>query len=161
MAIKTLKNINGNNWLGFLLGTDTLKYQSRAFNVQVNFTGGAQATWNAAHTSQWSFTPSNNRITFSAIGDTTMNGFNNVSGWGVNRYGQSFTTYYTGAYVSNTYCGLWRPIAGELIHNVNSANYTFTLGVDQSGNPSTLDCAYGFKVSWLYNGNSASVVLSY
>ncbi len=161
---KTLKNINGNNWLGFLLGTDTLKYQSRAFNVHVDFTGGAQATWNAAHTTQWVYKPSGisgPQIDFSAIGDTSFNGFNNISGWGVNRYGQSFTTYYTGAWNSNTYCGLWRPVSGELIHNVNSANYTFTLGVNQSGSPSTLDCAYGFKVSWLYNGTPVSVVLSY
>src|SRR6185436_13706141 len=98
---KTLKNINGNNWLGLLLGTSTLKYQSRAFNVAVTFNNNLSATWNTAHVTEWSYTPSAASpysskeafITFTAIGDTTLNGFNNVCAWGINRFGQNFTTY--------------------------------------------------------------------
>ena len=36
-----------------------------------------------------------------------------------------------------------------------------SIGLDQSGNPTTLSCAYGYKVSWTSGTNSASVVLSY
>ncbi len=167
-GIKTLKNINGNNWLGFIAGTATLKYQSRAFNVLVTFDNGSTATWNTAHITQWSYTPASSSayniayITFTATGDTTLNGFNNVSAWGTNRFGNPFTRYYTNTLVSNTYCGLWRPNAGEIVHNVNSKNFTLTCGVDQSGNPTPYACAYGFKVSWVDgNGNNQSVILSY
>jgi outer membrane murein-binding lipoprotein Lpp len=164
---KTLKNINGNDWLGFLLGTSTLKYQSRAFNVSVTF-NNASATWNTAHLTEWKYTPLASSsyheayITFTAIGDTSLNGFNNVSAWGVNRFGQNFTTYYNSSILSNTYCGLWRPNQGELVHSVNSSNFTLSLGVDQGGNPTPYDCAYGYKVVWTNsNGNTGTVIISY
>jgi hypothetical protein len=159
-GVKTRKNINGNNWLGFILGTSTLKYQERAFNIAVTF-NNAQATWNTAHITEWSYNPSTTNITFTALGDTTLNGYNYVSAWGVNRFSQNFTTYYHASIVSNTYCGLWRPNSGELVHHVNNSDFTLTLGVNQSGNPTTLDCAYGYKVTWVSNGLTGSVVLSY
>jgi hypothetical protein len=160
-GIKTLKNLNGNNWLGFLFGTATLKYQERAFNIAVTF-DNASATWNTAHITEWSYTPASQKITFTAIGDTSLNGYSNVSAWGVNRFGKNFTTNYNSQIVSNTYCGLWRPNSGELVHHVDNADYTLTLGVDQSGNPTTLDCAYGYKVAWTStNGVAGSIILSY
>ena len=160
-GIKTLKNVYGNNWLGLLQGTATHKYQSRAFNVDVLFDNGTHATWNTAYITEWSYTPVDAKITFTATGDTIVNGFSNVSAWGINRNNQNFTTYYNQAILSNTYCGLWRFNKGELVHHVNNADFTLTLGVDQSGNPTPYTCAYGYKVTWTANGNSASVILSY
>jgi hypothetical protein len=52
--------------------------------------------------------------------------------------------------------------SGELVHNVNGGNYILTCGVDQNGNPTPYDCAYGFKVTWTdANGATQSVILSY
>lgn len=167
-GVKTLKNINGNDWLGFLASTVTLKYQERAFNIAVTFDNNVSATWNSARITQWNFIHANanpnisiNHIAFSASGDTTLNGQSNTDSWGVNRFGDSFVTHYNSPLVSNTYCGLWRFNSGELVHNVNTNNFTLTLGVDQGGNPTPYTCAYGFKVSWSINNNSNSVVLSY
>lgn len=160
-GVKTLTNINGNDWLGFLFGTASLKYKERALNVQVVFDNGLQATWNSARTTQWSYTPANQRINFTANGDTVINGFNTVDSWGVNRYSQPFTTYYVSPWQSNSYCGYWRPVSGEFTHSVNASDFNFKLGVDQNGNTSTLNCAYGFKVTWTKDGNTNSVVLSY
>lgn len=158
---KTLKNINGNNWYGFILGISNLKYQERMFNMAVSFDNNLSATWNSARITEWSYVPSSSKINFTASGDTTMNGFTNVDNWGINRYGDNFTTYYNTPIVSNTYCGLWRFNAGELVHNLPQGEFTLTLGVDQSGNPTPYTCAYGYKVAWDVNGNSNSVVLSY
>jgi hypothetical protein len=160
-GVKTLKNINGNNWLGFLLGTSALKYLSRAFNVNVTFNDGSGATWNTAHVTEWSYVPAETKIVFTATGDTSLNGFSNVQGWGTNRYGYSFTSYFNTGLLSNTYCGLWRFNAGEWVHNVNGSVFTLTLGVDQSGNPTPYACAYGYKVTWQHDGKTHSVVLSY
>lgn len=164
-GVKTLKNINGNDWLGFLSSTSTLKYQERAYNIQVLFNSGATAIWNSARISEWSYDPSGPgglpKIDIAFNGDTVLNGFTNVDSWGINRYGNPFTTYYTTPWISNTYCGLGRPIAGQLTHNVSSSNFVLTLGVDQNGNPSPYDCAYGFKVNWSVNGNTYVSVLSY
>lgn len=161
---KTLTNVNGHNWLTFLAGTSTFKYRSRAYDVNVTYNDGSTAVWNQTCITEWLYTPTGNHapyLTFTSNGDSTVNSYSNSSMWGTNRYGEAFTTYYTTPIVSNTYCGLWRPNTGELIHHVNTSDFALTLGVDQSGNPTTLDCAYGFKVSWTSNGNSNSVVLSY
>jgi len=164
-GVKTLKNINGNDWLGFLMSTNTLKYQERAFNVLVLFNNGSTATWNSARTSEWSYDPNGPggvpKIDITFNGDTTLNGFPAVDSWGINRFGYGFTTYYNAPWVSNTYCGLGRPNSGQLTHNVNSANFILTLGVDQNGNPTPYDCAYGYKVSWTLNGNTHVTILSY
>ncbi len=161
-GVKTLKNLDGHNWLGFLLGSSDFRYQERAFNVNVTFDDGSVAIWNSARITQWHYIPSETKITFTAQGDTSVNGFSSVDSWGTNRYGDAFTTYYTENLISDTYCGLWRPNAGELVHNIPQGDFTLTLGVDQSGNPTPYACAYGYKVSWQgASGNNASVVLSY
>lgn len=164
-GVKTLTNINGNDWIGFFAGTKTLKYRSRALNLQVSFDNGANATWNHVRVNEWSYDASGPggfpKYDFTSSGDTTVNGFTNVDSWGVNRYGNTFTTYYTNPWASNSYCGFWRPVSGYYTHNVNSSNFVLQLGVDQNGNPSTLDCAYGFKVTWSANGNTYVRILSY
>lgn len=53
-GVKTLKNINGNNWIGFLQGNATLKYQERAFNIAVTYDNGSGAVWKSARMTQWS-----------------------------------------------------------------------------------------------------------
>lgn len=163
-GVKTLANINGHDWLSFLAGTQTHQYQERAYNVDVDFNNGASAVWNSARRTTWSFSPSSNvgpKFNFECTGDTSINGLSNVDMWGVNRFGESFTTHYTAPWRSNSYCGFWRPVSGSLTHNVGNRQYQLDLGVDQSGNPSSLNCAYGFKVTWTINGNSASRVFSY
>jgi hypothetical protein len=163
-GVKTLKNINGNNWLGFLQGTATLKYQERAFNINVLYDNGATALWNSARMTQWTYTPTgptSPKINFTVNGDTTLNGFPNVDSWGVNRFSQNFTTYYDIPLVSNTYCGLWRPNAGKLTHHVSNSDFILDLGVDQNGNPTPYQCAYGFKVTWSINGNTFVRILTY
>jgi hypothetical protein len=167
-GVKTLKNINGNDWFGFVAGTSTLKYQERALNVNVTLDNNLSATWNSARVTEWNYVSAGTNpsipydyIAFTASGDTALNGQSNVDSWGINRYGYNFTTYYTASIVSNTYCGLWRFTAGRLVHNVNNADYTLTLGVDQNGNATPYSCAYGFKVGWTANGSPRSVILSY
>ncbi len=160
-GVKKITNVNGNNWLGFLLGTTNLKYKERAFNVQVKFDNAQTATWNTAHIVEYSYAPSTQITSFRCLGDTSLNSLSNVSAWGVNRFAQNFTTNYNTAWVSNSYCGFWRPISGELIHHLPSTAFTLTLGVDQNGFASTLNCAYGYKVSWTSGNNNGSVVLSY
>jgi hypothetical protein len=163
-GVKTLKNINGNNWLGFLAGTATLKYQERANNINVVYDNLSTAIWNSARITQWSYTPSgpnSPRINFTSNGDTTLNGFANVDSWGINRFSQPFTTYYNIPLVSNTYCALWRPNSGKLTHNVASSDFILELGVDQNGDPTPYACAYGFKVTWTVNGNTYVSILTY
>ncbi len=163
-GVKTVKNLNGNNWIGFLLGSATLRYQERAFNINVLFDNGATSVWNVARITEWTYTPTgplSPKINFYVTGDSLLNGFNNTDSWGINRFGQPFTTYYTTPIVSNTYCGLWRPNFGSLTHHLAIGDFSLDLGLDQSGNPTPYDCAYGYKVTWTSNGNTYVSILSY
>jgi hypothetical protein len=168
-GVKTLQNINGNDWFKFLTSGFILKYKERALNIAVSFDNGLSATWNSARITEWTFKNKTavsgipyDHINFKATGDTTVGGFSTVDSWGVNRFGKSFTTYYNSSVISNTYCGFWRFTGGELVHNINSNNYVVTLGVDQNGNPTPYVCAYGYRVTWKgANGNSVTRVCSY
>lgn len=160
-GFKTLQNVNGNDWLGFLFGSKALKYRERAFNINVEFDNGQAATWNSARTTEWTYAPATQRISFKANGDTIVNGHANTDSWGANRFGTNFVINYNAPWNSNTYCGLWRPVSGEAVNHINNNEYILTLGVDQQGNASTLNCAYGYKVSWVIDGKSGSKVFSY
>jgi hypothetical protein len=161
-GVKTLENVNGHDWLAWALGNVDIVYRERALNVQAVWDNTATATWNLARRTTWEYNPSTTDITFTAVGDSTVNGYSTTDSWGVNRYGYAFTTYYTSPIISDTHCGLWRPNSGELVHHVNSKDYTITLGVDHNGNPHTGDCGYGFKVTWIPTvGSQTSVVISY
>ncbi len=166
-GVKTLRNVNGHDWLGFLNGTASISYESRAFNIAVEYDNGQTAVWNSARQSEWNYnatgTPNNlPMFYFSCNGDTALNGYNTVDSWGTNRFGQPFTTYYSNAWNSDSYCGFWRPTSGQLTHVVNNANFVLTLGVTPSGSPANAaTCAYGFKVDWTVNGNTQTAILSY
>lgn len=167
-GIKHLTNVNGHTWWQFLLGQTEFMYRERAFDIEVTFDNNETATWNSARTITWSYHPANTvagipyaHIGFKANGDTTYNGTATTDSWGVNRFNQDFVTFYNSEIRSNTYCGLWRPTQGELVHEVDGDSYTLTLGVNQSGSLATGTCAYGFKVAWTVNNNSNSAVFSY
>jgi hypothetical protein len=169
-GIKTLKNVNGINWFTFLLSTSNFKFQERALNIQVSFSDGGQATWNSARMTTWDYVPANatpgipyGYVKFTSNGDTLLNAVANTDSWGLNRSNQSFSTSYQSPWVSNSYCGFWRPTSGSLAHVVAGVNnLSIVLGVDQSGNPSTLSCAYGYKVSWTpFGGTQQTHILSY
>ena len=158
---KTLTNLNGNNWVGFIFNNVPLKYRERALGINVTFEDGSHAIWNSARTTEWDYLQSNSSIKFTSNGDTAVNSYSNVDSWGVDRYNQTFTLNYQSPWISNSYCGFWSPTSGTVTLHVGGVDYTLTLGVDQSGNASTLNCAYGFKVTWTTSNGNGSVVFGY
>lgn len=161
---KYYTNVNGTNWIRFLAQQDTLLYRERAGNLLVLHSNGAQTSYNIARTTSWVYKKLSDRefIRLSANGDTTINNLSNVDTWGTSRFGKAFTNQYVSPWVSDTYCGLWRPTSGEIVHRSDGNQVTLKMGVNQQGDNSTLDCAYGWKLSWnLANGNSGSKVFSY
>jgi hypothetical protein len=166
-GVKTLKNVNGINWFTFLTSASNFKFQSRALNVNVTFENGDQAIWNSARITTWDYIAANvtpgipyGYVKFTSNGDTIRNGISNIDSWGTNRNGQIFQTYYQSPWVSNSYCGFWRPVSGNLSHQVGIYNLGLQLGVNQNGDPSTLTCAYGYKVSWTPLGGTLQTLIN-
>jgi len=166
---KTLTNVNGINWITFLASTSNYVLKERALNLQVNFSSGSTATWSSARRTTWEWVGANvapgipyGHVKFTSNGDTTLSSVANTESWGINRFGFAFTTHFIQPWISNSYCGFWRPNAGIIEHNVNNSSYKLTAGLDPAGNPSTTACAYGYKVEWTpAGGASQSVILSY
>lgn len=165
---KTLKNLYGTNWIGFFLSMNPLSFAERALNIDVTYDNGMTAVWNSARLIDWSWVQGNSVpgiqqpfVRFRATGDTTILGHSVTDSWGLNRFGQDFVTYYNEDIESNTYCGLWRPVAGDLTHEVDDNAFRLRMGLDQNGNPTSANCAYGYEVSWDVNGNTSSQVFSY
>ena len=166
-GVKTLKNVNGINWFTFLTSASNFKFQSRALNVNVTFENGDQAIWNSARITTWDYIAANvtpgipyGYVKFTSNGDTIRNNVSNIDSWGTNRNGQIFQTYYQSPWVSNSYCGFWRPVSGNLSHQVGIYNLGLQLGVNQNGDPSTLTCAYGYKVSWTPLGGTLQTLIN-
>ena len=165
---RTLENVNGFNWWEFLLGNESIMYRARMVGMDVTFDNNQSATWNHARTTMWSYIPNGDNpdiphayFKFEANGDTAVNGHSSTDSWGVNRYGSDFVNYYNSSIESDTYFGLWRPTQGEVVHAVDNAEYSLTLGVDEDGNASTELCGYGFKVSWDVGGDQNEQIFSY
>lgn len=161
---KYYSNVNGTNWVRFLLSQDTLLFRERAKDMLILHSSGATTTCNVARTTSWKKVKESNRdfIQLAAIGDTTINGLTNIDTWGTSRFGKSFTNQYLTRWVSDTYCQIWRPRAGEIQHRSDGNTVNLKMGVNQLGESSTFDCAYGWKLTWnLANGNNGSKIFSY
>lgn len=161
---KYYTNVNGTNWIRFLAQQDTLLFRERAKDLTILHSSGATTLLNVARITSMKNVKETNRsfIQLSTLGDTTISGLTNVDTWGTSRFGKPFTNNYLTRWVSDTYCNLWRPRAGEIQHLSDGNSIILHLGVNQEGNPSILDCAYGWKLSWsLANGNSGSKIFSY
>jgi len=161
---KHLTNVRGTNWIGFLAFTDSLLYKERGINLTATFDGGAQSTFSIARLTQWKryrvgISP---HIEFKAMGDTVIDGQANTDTWGLSRFGYVFTNSYQNQLVSNTYCQVWRPVAGSINHRSNNNLVNITYGVNQEGNPTQTTCAYGWKLSWqISGGRNGSQIFSY
>ena len=162
---KYLSNVLGSNWAGFLSGTDSLVYRERSSNMNILFSGGASASYSIARLTSWKIAGKPgiaNFIQFSAIGDSTVNSIPNTDTWGSNRFGKPFFSHYLKRLRSNTYCGVWRPVDGTLVHQSEGNKFTLSFGVNEQGNADTRDCAYGWKLNWLLsNGSSGEKIFSF
>ncbi len=162
---KFLRNVNGSNWIGFLAKTDSLLYQERSSNMSITFQTGAITNYSIARTTSWKVSNKPgiaDFIQFTAMGDTVLNGQTGTDTWGTNRFGKAFTNHYSRRLISNTYCEVWRPVDGEIVHRSEGNTLTVTMGVNEQGNADTRDCAYGWKMKWLLSGGqSGEKIFSY
>ena len=162
---KFLRNVNGTNWIGFLAATDSLLYRERSSRMSITFNTGASTNYSIARITSWKMTKKPgiaDYIQFSAMGDTILNGQAGTDTWGTNRFGKAFTNHYSRRLVSNTYCQVWRPVDGEIVHRSEGNTLTVTMGVNEQGNADTRDCAYGWKMKWLLSGGqSGEKIFSY
>ena len=155
---KYITNVNGG------LVDDAASFSSP---IVYRVTGTMQVTFDDGTVRSWSIdrsrtiTRSNSVTTVSISGNASQNGISNVSIWGVNRNGNTFTVSIPTPIVANSTCN-YQPISGVRVHIGVVRDLTVTFGVDQSGNPVSSGCAYGYRLDWVNKrGVAKQAVVSY
>ena len=163
-------NVYGGNLYRLKNGlVSVLRHRIRtgANGYQVTFTdssGSKTAVWNVARNTSIRYVNALHvGYYFESNGDTTINGKAQTESWGNTRYGNAYQTVFSTPVKANTYCGLWKPTAGQVIHTISNTTITVDYGLNISGNPVGVgDCAGFFKVSWLLANNiSGSQIYQY
>ncbi|MBL0046728.1 MAG: hypothetical protein IPP32_01325 [Bacteroidetes bacterium] len=127
--------------------------------MQITFDDGTTRSWNIDRTR--SIARTNGVTTVTITGNSTQNGISNVSVWGVNRKGNTFTVSIPTAIVMTSTCD-FHPISGVRVHTGVVRELTVTFGVDASGNPVTSGCPYGYRLNWENRrGVAKQAVVSY
>lgn len=154
----TLTNVTG-GLLANLSGAGTITHSLTANNLQLTFDNGTTRTWNVARNREFTY---DNGIKVSITGTHTEGNETNVAEWGVNRFGNSFTTSTVEPMIVRQDCQ-FRLTSGTLRHVVPNGSATAVFGLDASGNP--VSCPAGsfyFKLTLTgAGGNSHSVILPY
>ncbi|MFY8089715.1 MAG: hypothetical protein ACOVMI_00570 [Chitinophagaceae bacterium] len=164
-----ITNVNGGNHFKLqqgLVSSLVHKVRTGATGITATFTdslGTKTANWNAAKTTTISYTSTPRKFNYEVVGDTTINTKANTEAWGTSRFSRSYQTVINNTIKSNTFCGLWRPTAGNVSHFVGTSNVQVAFGLNAMGNPVGLgDCAGFFKVTYTNaSGVSSSRVLPY
>jgi len=159
-GVHSITNVNGGLLVNITTG-NPIVHKIRA-NMILTFDDGTSRTWGAARTR--TFTIANNIVSASLIGDTTVDNYNNVAMWGVNRYGASFDISVPTPVVYDIFGGtcLFKPYSGVRVHYKLAHVITVTYGVDANGIAVTSGCPYGFKANWINGqGVAKQVVKSY
>lgn len=129
--------------------------------LQATFDDGSIRTWNV--NKKRTFTGSQGQIVLTVDGQASINGYNNLAVWGVNRNSETFYTQISQSVVHKQICN-WEPEAGVVIHQIpaNNKKVTVTFGFDDNNNPVPVsgdNCATRYRIDWESNGHSGTLFL--
>jgi hypothetical protein len=100
------------------------------------------------------------------ITETGLHTEGNTTGiaiWGVNRFGNEFSSAITSPLIVRQDCD-FRLVSGAIVHTRGAVTSTVTFGLDVTGAPASCPGLgnYFFKVIWTgANGNSFTLILPY
>lgn len=126
-----ITNVNGGR---VVLATSANRVIHKVRGVlQVNLDNGGARRWNVYR--RVTYSASNNVLTVTVAGDTTIGTLTNIVLAGFNRYDYDFNVRLTNPIVSNSTCGFWRPVSGERIYTANSGSNQISvkMGLNSAG----------------------------
>lgn len=145
---------------------DSLQHKVRTgtIGLEATFTdssGTKTAVWNVARNTVIKNIA--DTYFFTTNGDTSIANLNNTESWGTTRFGSAYQTVFSSAIKANTFCKLWKPTSGEVVHNVGNFTSTVKFGLNAMGLPiAANDCATHFRVTWVAsNGVSNTNLIPY
>jgi hypothetical protein len=154
LATNNIISIQGTYYVKNLTG-------GRAFvaaNVQHKLWGHATIGFVSGKASEWhiarkrTFENNSGVLTLTAVGDTSVNGQNNVIVWGKNRRDVDFTVVNNAPVVWSSECP-GKIMSGKRTLLGFATPVTVTHGVDNKGVPVTSGCPFGYKIEWKNKAN--------
>ena len=118
--------------------------------MSITFPNGAVRTWTVNRSRSWTSSADNHTFT---VGVSSIDGTNNVTETGTNRFGDQFTNSITSPIMANNNCA-YRPYTGEFHHQLASRMSTVLFGTDPSGvqQNSATNCGsfgtYGYYITY-------------
>src|SRR5579875_3816753 len=142
---QTITNVSGGRLID-LPTRGSITHTINSSNMSITFDDGTQRTWQIAKKRVFTYS---NGIVITTTGTHTEGSSNNISEWGTNRFGHSFTTSITQPLVVRQDCNL-RLTSGQVQHSTSALTATATFGLDASGNATSCPGTgnYFFKLVW-------------
>lgn len=142
---------------------DSLQHKVRTgtIGLEATFTdssGTKTAVWNVARNTIIKNIA--NTYFFTTSGDTTIGNYSNTESWGTTRFGSAYQTVFASSIKANTFCKIWKPTAGEVVHNVGNFTSNVKFGLNATGLPvGANDCATHFRVTWTASNGATNTNL--
>jgi hypothetical protein len=159
----TYTNVTGGSLLSLTSNSATpITHTITSSNMSITFDDGSQRTWSFARQRTYSY---NNGFTIQETGTHTSGSLNDISEWGTNRFGNSFTAQITTPLTAQVCNNSLQVTAGVYILTNNSGVFTLTFGLDANGNPisgCSLTNVYYLQLVWAgAGGKTYSITLPY
>jgi hypothetical protein len=155
----TITNVTGGRLID-LPTQGTIVHAIASNNMSITFDDNTQRTWQVARKRTFTY---NNGIVLTITGMHTAGNNSNIVEWGINRFGNAFTTSITEPIVIRQDCNA-RVTKGQIKHEGLAAAATVTFGLDVNGNATTCpgNGNYYYKITWTGPaGNSLTVIKPY
>ncbi|HYC27514.1 MAG TPA: hypothetical protein VEB42_01845, partial [Chitinophagaceae bacterium] len=138
----------------------TITHTITSNSMSLTFDNGNQRTWQVARRRVFTY---NNGIVITTTGMHTSGATTGITEWGLNRFGNPFTTAISQPLVIRQDCN-FRLVSGKATHATQLFNATATFGLDATGNPTTCPgtANYYLKIEWMGpSGIVRTVILPY
>lgn len=157
----TYTNVTGGAIITMTANSTPIVHTVTSDNMAITFDNGAQRTWHIARQRTYSF---NGTYTVSLSGFHTEGSVSNISEWGTNRFGNSFTTTIDAPLTVKQSCG-WLLTSGQSTLTNSAGKTSITFGLDAQGNATGCPInggVYYFKLVFTGNaGRSYTFILPY
>jgi hypothetical protein len=155
---KTITNVTG-GLLVNLSSQNTITHKIQSEGITVTFDNNTQRTWKLAEQRDFTY---NNGIVITETGFHTEGNTTGIAVWGLNRFGNEFSSAITSPLVVRQDCD-FRLVSGTIVHTRGDVSATLVFGLDVAGLPVSCPVlgTYYFKATWTGPNGSLSLILPY
>jgi hypothetical protein len=153
---QTITNVNGGR-IFTIANNGPVTHAINSDNMSITFDNNTQRTWHIAKRRVFSY---NNGIVITTTGTHSDGTTTNIAEWGLNRFGNPFTSSISQPMVIRQDCN-FRLTSGQIEHHGWSVTASVTFGLDSSGNATTCPGTghYYYKLIWTGAGGTPHTVI--